>query len=224
MERELWKVIDTRLKVVARRFDQKYVHLRPWRTAAVLPWAARHDRPVSWACDKRNWATARLRPGRVPSEATMSRRARRTGFHLLLNALAAELRGSGPPAWELMIDGKPLPVGHWSKDRDARGTPLGRGYKLHAIRGSRCLPEAWEVTAAREYEGAGVLLAGGNYEASDRYGAAAASGSQLLARPGARDTGEGHRDPSPHRLVSRRWFADGPGCGLDRERNAIERA
>jgi Transposase DDE domain len=236
MERELWRVVYIRLKLVARRFDQKYVHLQPWRIAAVLLWAALHDRPVSWACDTRNWSTTRLRPGRIPSAATMSRRAGRVGFHLFLNALAAQLKGGGPPEWELMIDGKPLPVGHCSKDRDAKGTPLGRGYKLHAIWGSKCLPEAWEVTAMREYEGAvavrllrqvrgaGVLLADGNYEASDLYDAAAGSGYQLLARPDPRDTGEGHRYQSPYRLVSLRWFADGPGWALYRERAAIERS
>jgi hypothetical protein len=236
MERELWRVVYRRLKAVARRFDQKYVHLQPWRIAAVLLWAALHDRPVSWACDKRNWATTRLRPGRLPSEATMSRRARKTGFHLFLNALSAELRGSGPPGWELAIDGKPLPVGRCSKDRDARAGHLGRGYKLHAIWGSRPLPEAWGVTALREYEGAaavrllrqvrgvGVLLADGNYEASDLYDAAAASGYQLLARPDARDTGAGHRYQSPHRKLALGWFADGLGWGLLKERGAIERA
>ena len=36
MERELWRVVYTKLKRVARRFDQKYVHHQPWRVAAVL--------------------------------------------------------------------------------------------------------------------------------------------------------------------------------------------
>jgi hypothetical protein len=40
---------------------------------------------------------------------------------LVLNRLAERIRGSGPPAWELMIDGKPLPVGRCSKDPDAKG-------------------------------------------------------------------------------------------------------
>ena len=34
MERELWKVVYPRLKRVARRFHQKYVHHQPWRIAA----------------------------------------------------------------------------------------------------------------------------------------------------------------------------------------------
>src|SRR3954463_10911949 len=154
MERELWKVVYRALKKLARRFEQSYVQLHAWRIAAVLLWAALHDRPVRWACDKRNWSTTRLRPGRLPSEATMSRRAKKLSFALFLSAPADELKGAGPPAWELVVDGKPLPVGKCSKDRDARPNQHGKGYKLHAIWGRKCLPEAWEVTAARENEGA----------------------------------------------------------------------
>jgi len=235
MERELWKVVYTRLKRTARRFRQKYVHHQPWRIAAVLLWAAVHDRPVSWACDKRNWSATRRQPGAIPSAAAASRRAKRTAFHLFLNAAAADLRGAGPPAWTMVVDGKPLPVGRCSKDRDAKPGPLGKGYKLHAVWGDRPLPEAWAVTAAREYEGAaaerlltqvrgrGVLLADGNYEAGRVYDAAAASGYQLLAPPDRRDTGRGHRYQSPHRLSALRWFADGLGRALLRGRGSIER-
>ena len=75
-------------------------------------------------------------------------------FGLFLNRVAALLRGEGKPAWELVVDGKPLPVGRCSKDPDARGGALGRGYKLHAVWGDDPLPEVWEATAMREYEGA----------------------------------------------------------------------
>lgn len=236
MERELWKVVYTRLKAVARRFDQKYVQLQPWRIAAVLLWAALHDRPVSWACDKRNWTTTRRKPGRLPSEATVSRRARKTSFALFLNALATALRGAGPAAWELVIDGKPLPVGKCSKDPDARPNQHGRGYKLHAIWGRECLPEAWEVTAARENEGAvavrllaqvkgrGFAYADGSYEDNRVYDAAGRSGYLLLADPGTQSTGGGHGYQSEYRLAALRLFSDGPGWDLYRHRSSIERA
>jgi hypothetical protein len=237
MERELWPVVYQALRAAAREVTQKYVRHQPWAVAAVLLWAAIHDRPVCWACRAENWSTTRLRPAVIPSTATLSRRAHRPGFAVFLNHLAARLRGDGPPAWELVIDGKPLPVGRCSKDPDAKSGPLGRGYKLHAIWGGRCLPEAWEVTAARVYEGAvaeqlltqvrggfGVLLADGNYEASRVYDAAAASGYQLLAPPDAQDTGRGHTYQSPHRRVALSWFRDGLGWALLRERGAIERA
>lgn len=88
----------------------------------------------------------------------------------------------------------------------------------------------------REYEGAvagrllagvrgkGVLLADGNYEASELYDAAAGSGYQLLARPEPEDNGAGRHYQSPHRRVALRWFADGLGWQLYRGRTAIERA
>jgi hypothetical protein len=236
MERELWPRIYHELRQAARGTRQKGVHHHPWVIAAVLLWAALHDRPVAWACRAENWGTTRLRPAERPSAATVSRRARRAVFGVVLNHLAGRLRGDGPPARELAIDGKPLPVGRCSKDPDAKSGPLGRGYKLHAIWGGRCLPEAWEVTAAREYEGAvaerlltqvrgkGVLLADGNYEASRLYDAAAASGYQLLAPPDEQDTGRGHTYQSPHRRLALRWFADGLGWTLLRGRGAIERA
>ena len=74
----------------------------------------------------------------------MSRRPRRTVFGVFLNRVARRLRGGGPPERELIIDGKPLPVGHRSKDPDARSGGQGRGYKLHALWGSSPWPAAWE--------------------------------------------------------------------------------
>ena len=236
MERELWPIVYRELRAAARGTAQKYAHYHPWVIAAVLLWAALHDRPVSWACDPVNWRTTRLRPAALPSAATVSRRAKRIVFAVFLNRVAARLKGGGPPAWTLMIDGKPLPVGRCSKDRDARAGPLGKGYNRHAIWGERGWPEAWAVTAMRDYEGAvavglltqvrgtGVLLGDGNFEASPVYDAAAESGYQLLAPPDARDTGRGHRYQSPHRLMALRWFADGLGWDLYRGRTAIERA
>lgn len=235
MERELWKVVYTVLKRVARGFDQRYVQIPAWRIAAVLLWAALHDRPVCWACQKRNWITTRLKPGRLPSEATVSRRARKTSFALFLNALTSALKGIGPPAWELSVDGKPLPVGKCSKDPDARSNNHGKGYKLHALWGPKCLPESWEVTAARENEGAvavrlltqvrgkGFVYADGSYEDNRVYDAAGESGYLLLANPGTQATGGGHGYQSEYRLLALSFFETGLGWGLYRHRTTIER-
>jgi Transposase DDE domain len=236
MERELWPRIYRELQEVARGTQQKHAHFHPWVIAAVLLWAAIHDRPVNWACNVQNWSTTTLRPPEIPSESTMSRRPKKVVFGVFLNQLAARLREDGPAERELIIDGKPLPVGHCSKDPDARAGPLGRGYKLHAIWGYGCLPDAWEVTAAREYEGdvavrlfrqirgQGILLADGNYESSQLYDAASASGYQLVARPDSRDTGLGHRYQSPKRLIALGWFEEGLGWKLYRGRTGIERS
>lgn len=71
--------------------------------------------------------------------------------------------------------------------------------------------------------GKGVILADGSYEASRLYDAAAARGYLLLARPDPRDTGTGHRYQSPYRALALRWFREGLGWGLYRERTSIER-
>lgn len=236
MERELWPLLYRTLRAVSRRTHQKWVQYQPWEVAAVLLWAALHDRSVKWACDPRNWRATRLKPRQIPSPATVSRRARRLTFGIFLNRVTAALKGNGGPAWELVIDGKPLPVGRCSKDPDAKGGKLGRGYKLHALWGADPLPEAWEVTAMREYEGSvarrlfarvrgkGFAYGDGNYEASPVYDGAAEGGYQLLARPDPGDNGRGHRYQSEHRRAALRLFADGLGWELYRRRASIERA
>ena len=141
MERELWPILYRQLRWLAQATQQKYVHHHPWTVVAVLLWAAIHDRPVSWACRPANWTTTRQRPRQLPSASTISRRTKRTSFGLFLNLLSDRLRGEGKPAWELMIDGKPLLIGHCGKDPDAKPGRKGRGYKLHAIWGTRPMPE-----------------------------------------------------------------------------------
>lgn len=236
MERELWPILYRALRAASAADRHKGVHYPPWVVVAVLLWAAIHDRPRCWACRADHWDTTSLRPAELPSPATVCRRARRAEVADLLDRLGARLRGAGPPAWTLMIDGKPLPVGRCSKDPDAKPNQHGKGYKLHLIWGGRCMPEAWEVTALNEYEGAvaerlvarirgkGVLLGDGSYEASRVYDAAAPSGYLLLAPPTAADTGGGHVYQSPYRRLALSWFADGLGWALWRARPAVERA
>src|SRR5262245_2453746 len=107
MERELWPLIYHALRDVARGTHQKYVQYHPWEIAAVLLWAAIHDRDREWACDPNHWTTTRLRPPEIPSASTVSRRAKKLVFEIFLNRVAARLKGGGKPAWELVVDGKP---------------------------------------------------------------------------------------------------------------------
>jgi len=235
MERELWPLLYRALRDAARGFEQKGVQFHAWEVAAVLLWAAIHDRSREWACDPRHGSTTRLKPDVIPSPSTISRRTRTVVFDMFLNRVAQRLKGDGAPAWELVVDGKPLPVGRCSKDPDAKGGKLGRGYKLHAIWGVGPLPEAWEVTAMRDYEGTvaqrlltpvkgkGFLLGDGNYEANPIYDAADARGYQLLARPEPKDNGRGHRPQSEHRRAALKFFETGLGWGLYRWRTSIER-
>src|SRR4051794_7090815 len=150
MERELWPPLYQLLQEVAKDFHQKYVQLQPWVIVAVLLWAALHDRSRNWACDERNWSTTTLRPWQLPSPGTLSRRLRGVPVHCCLRELERRLRDRGTPALIALLDGKPLPVGGCSKDKDAKvGRGAGRlakGYKLHTRWAGRSLPEAWDIT------------------------------------------------------------------------------
>ena len=78
MERELWPVLYRLLRATAKDFHQKYVQIPAWVVIAVLLWAALHDRPVSWACQKRHWSTTTLQPWRCRDTANRADR----GHHL----------------------------------------------------------------------------------------------------------------------------------------------
>ncbi len=67
MERELWLPLYRLLIEMAASFHQKYVRYQPWVLVAVLLWAALHDRPIFWACQRRHWSTTTLRPTCLPS-------------------------------------------------------------------------------------------------------------------------------------------------------------
>jgi len=215
MERELWPLLYGVLQEVAKDFRQKYVHYQPWVLVAVLLWAALHDRPISWACQPKHWSTTKLRPARIPSHSTLSRRVDGLVVGAFLHVLEQRLRDRGEPGLLSFLDGKPLPVGGCSKDPDAKvGRGAGRlakGYKLHTLWGQRVLPEAWELTplntdeatvAARllaQAPGAGYVVADGNYDSSPLFDAAARQGYQLVVPMPDPHAGQGHRYQSPYR-------------------------
>jgi hypothetical protein len=241
MERELWPPLYHLLREVAKDFHQKYVQYQPWVLVAVMLWAALHDRTVSWACGPRHWSTTTLKPRRLPSPSTISRRIDSPGAGLLWRALERRLRDSGQPALVAFVDGKPLPIGGCGKDPDARfGRGAGataNGYKLHTIWSTRPVPEAWDIkpldanekAAAAELVGqleyGGYLLGDGNYDASYVYDAAMARGYQLVApyRKG-KNPGSGKHYQSPHRLRAIAILQSDFGEALYRARSAVERS
>src|SRR4051795_9168953 len=98
MERELWPVLYRLVRQVGRDFSQKYVQIQPWVLVACSLWAALHDRTAEWACDEANWATTSLRPWKLPSPSTMSRRAYGVTVGMLWHALEGRLRDCSEPA------------------------------------------------------------------------------------------------------------------------------
>jgi DDE family transposase len=215
MERELWSPLYRTIREVAKDFRQKYVSYQPSVLVAVFLWAALHDRPVAWACQRRHWSTTKLQPARLPHRTTVGRRIDRLTTGAFLREVERRLRDRQQVGLLALLDGKPLLVSGVSKDRDARpgraAGGKGKGYKLHTLWANRALPEAWEVTPLNEAEttvaqrllrqapGAGYVLADGNYDASPVFDAAAASGYQLVTSMPDANAGQGHHYVSPHR-------------------------
>lgn len=240
MERELWPRLYHLVETVGATVRQKNVTYQPALIVLVLLWAALHDRPIAWACWGRNWSTTTLRPVRLPSAATMSRRLRSQAVAAVLHAVEERLRETEPPGWVHVIDGKPLVVGGLSHDPDARtghgAGKLARGYKLYALWGRRPMPEAWSVNAlnvneAREAPGlfaaartAGYVLGDNQYDSSALYDAAAASGLRLIAARKDPEAGisKGHYQ-SPDRLRAIEALRHDFGQELFNQRGHIER-
>lgn len=240
MERELWPLLYCTVREVARGFSQKYVHIPGWVLLVTMLWAALHDRPVSWACQRGNWSTTRFRPDKLPSPSTLSRRVDCVGLGLLWRAVEQRLRevSATPPALVAFLDGKPLPVGGDTKDPDARygraaGT-MAKGYKLHTIWSIGALPETWEVTPLNTSEpvvarrlvppltGGGYVLADGNYDSNALFDVAGQHGYQLVVPlPKGQP---GHQYQSPHRLRSIALMKGAFGKQLYRLRATIEEA
>jgi hypothetical protein len=204
----------------------------------VYLWAVAHDRPTSWAAEPQNWPKSMQRP-HLPSQSTLSRRLRAVGVERLFEAMEAHLGEDPRRAWVKMIDAKPLPIGGYSKDRDAtwgRGVKaLAKGYKLYAIWANGPLPLVFalapmhvsEPTMAgamiENLQGGGYLLGDKIYDSNRLYDMAARQGHQLVAPRKRPQTGLGHRRHSPQRLRAMELLQSPFGQALFNEREHIER-
>jgi hypothetical protein len=221
MEDELWpEVYRILIEEGNRRPRPPEVVYPDVRIVEVYLWAAIHDRPTGWACLAQHWPAAQ-RWRRLPSESTMSERLRSASVRLLLAAMLDRLAALRPPALARAVDSKPLPVGGYSKDRDARRGQAcdgkARGYKLFDVWGPGVVPDAFtlgpmnrddpdaaadllaRLDAAGRGRG-GYLLGDATHDSNPLHAACAARGMQMLAprkRPG---TGLGHREHEPTRL------------------------
>lgn len=170
MERERW----LRLYHLAAETSRRWLYGVRFNTACIVGvylWAVVHDRPVSWACQRKNWSgDCRFR--RLPSQSTMSRRMQSRPVQQLLNLMEVAMKevsqpglpSAGIPIVETVaeplpprvIDAKPLPIGSYSKDPDSRcgraAGGFGRGYKFYAIWGQAAVPDAWEVRSMNIHE------------------------------------------------------------------------
>jgi hypothetical protein len=236
-ERQLYRALYRIVWAMGERFELAKSQYPTWRIAMVYFWALLHDRPICWALRQENW------PGRgrhrLPSNATMSRRLRRTLTRQLVQAVAGhvlDLVGYDPSV--LYLDGKALPVGGLSGDPDTSvGYGAGkkcRGFKLHLICDRHGVPVVWKVKTMVQPEwiaagelvergprGPGYIVADGNYDKNALYDQVAARGRQLVATR-HQGQGTGHRRQSPHRLRSLA-LGESVRTRLLRQRGTIER-
>ena len=244
MERQLWNAIvqileEIRKPALSGNFDYCIQQvLKVWF------WAVVHDRPVSWATNSRNWP-ARHRGTPLPSDSTMSRRLRSEAVLAVLRLIEQRVispQDSGGLVW--LIDGKPLPIGGCSKDRQAgfgrAAGAMAKGYKLHALIGKHGEIAQWRVApmnkdervmARRMLKGTdvvGYVVADSNYDSNKLHQVCDDNGNlQLVARRRyGTSPGTGHRKQTAGRMRSKEILENPSpdfGDGLMNQREAIER-
>lgn len=169
MDREIWGIVMTSIKRAARAVERDLGGCRAprypnWLVVAMYVWAVWHDRTLSWACDRAHY-TGLFRPrGRLPSVSQFSRRVKSDACDAVLRRVHDALAERGLLSEAGYLDGKALPVGPVSKDRQAtRGKVCGgfaKGYKLHAFVTERRRIAVWGLTGLHvaEQSAAAALL------------------------------------------------------------------
>lgn len=219
MERELWRMVIRSLRRLPRRWPSGAVYSNH-QILAVLLWAALHDRPISWACRRRNWPMQAWRRV-LPDQSTMSRRLRDPALLDDLRRVAVLVQrtlGAAHPT--LLVDGKPLEVSEYTADPDAAvGWSIrrfSRGYKLHALIDLSWRVHSWRVTPLNEAESvvaqelvreaeasATLMYADASYDSNNLHRVAADCGVRLVAprRRPHKGIGKNQRH-HPNRLAS----------------------
>jgi Transposase DDE domain len=215
MDRDQWKVVLEAVKRAAREVNRSHrPRRRPrfadWLIVAMFLWAVAHDRPQSWACDRKNYGGV-FRPRKLPSVSQFNRRMNEPRTRLILLGVHRTLAGPITATALSYLDGKPLTVGVASKDPEAaRGHVMGgfaRGYKLHGrMSEDRRIP-LWCVTplnvderpTARllvsqvdELSPRSLTLADQNYDTHELHKDLDARGGRLLVEPKGSPDGRRH--------------------------------
>lgn len=168
------------------------------------------------AMNRRHWPVWTRRIA-FPSYSQFNRRVKyeRVGQHIA--EMSRHFRDLLPKTDEKAIDGKPLLVGGFSKDPDARRgkAPGGwaNGYKLHAVVDSAGAVETWHVTSLKAGEAtvARTLLSNtdlrnarvrgdSNYDSVALYNIVADAGGRFIAQRRRSGTGLGHHPQHADRL------------------------
>lgn len=243
MEGQLWSLIVSLLATIDKRRKRAREDFSDEEIVKVFYWSVIHDRPVSWACQRRNWPLY-LRRLSLPSNTTMSRRLRSPSVVALLDALEQRVSAPRRPHLYWMIDGKPLVISGCSKDRQAgygrAARSKAKGYKIHAIVAADGSLASWRVAPMNKDERvmaermlktadiAGYIAADANYDSNKIHKICDARGNRQFVSPRRYGKGRkvGHRAQSPGRLRSIALLENPEprfGEQLLKDRAAIER-
>jgi hypothetical protein len=238
MSSHVWKLVYQSLRRVDRRIPKqgRACQYGDILIVAMYLWSTFHDRPLCWAADRSNYSTL-FRPRKLPSRSQFGRRIKSARCQALLEALNRELAEVEDVPNVFLMDSRPLCVGAYSRDPDARTgyTKDGfmKGYKLHALATKQGGIAAWRLTplnrndkpVARELieeaSPQGLVLADGSYDSGALYDHVLKHRALLLT-PLPANVGGGHRPQSAARLLAARMWANGAE-DLYRERLGIER-
>jgi len=221
MEHRLWQTIVDVLAALDNPRTPARFDFSDRDIVAVYYWAVIHDRQTSWACRKEHWPVHR-RKRALPSPSTMSRRLRSARVVAVLDALERRVTAPTEPGLFWMVDGKPLPIGGCSKDKQAGyGKAAGgkaKGYKLHALVGSDGSVAGWRVAPMNKDERVmaerllkaappevlGYIVGDANYDSNKLHRVCDAHTDRQLVTPRRYGPakGTGHRQQTPGRLRS----------------------
>lgn len=211
---------------------------------AVYLWSVLRNKPMSWACDRRN-APAALRGRPLPSDSRMSRRLSTLSVARLLAQVTLTLQKrllvSAALVGCWVIDAMGFAVNSFSKDKAARrGYCCGgkaRGYKLFLLIDAAGVPVAWFVDSMNIAEQAvamrmlpfidrpGYLLGDSIYDSNALFDAAHARQVQLVAPRKTPGGNIGRRAAGEARLhaIAMLETPHAHGRHLYKRRTAIER-
>lgn len=148
MEHQLWLSIVHVISSLSKARKPTICDFSDEDIVKLYYWSVIYDRPVSWACQRKQWPLCQRRKA-LPSSSTMSRRLRTRSVQALLNALEKRVIAPQRPGIFWMIDGKPLPISGCSKDRQAgygrAANCKAKGYKIHALVASDGAIAEWRL-------------------------------------------------------------------------------
>jgi hypothetical protein len=237
MEAELWKQVYKLVTEMAKGKKIKGAIYTDGDIILTYMWAVLHDRPIYWACKKVNWPIYYRRRS-LPYPSTMTRRLRRAGLQRLLCDIEKSLVNRFPRSVCRWIDGKPLPIGGCSKDKQSSfgfgASCICKGYKLYAIADPKQGFVHWKIFAMNHNEAkiapdlikkldkGGYLVGDSAYDKNKLYDLAGQRSIQLIA-PRRKGKALGHRRHSPYRIQAREIIKLPFGENLLAARTGIER-